>query len=496
VTALGARAAGAALFLGLSIFALAIWSRHAARERVEGDLRFTDSTAERSPAPAVPWLAPGRVAEGDPIAEPAVAGMGDGIPLTDDGWRELSLEVTTVAADTGAPLSGRWSMHATARDRFSEFESREDRLRRWDASFLASGESESWMVWGDYDQVRSVHVLPPPRYVALGDSSRLDAVIAADARALVALVPLHRETVLAVHATGPDGRPAAGAKVAALDVAGQDVFPVVADTGPGAMRIRGIPHLPGEPVRIALEWTSENRVEAETPELTEGIASPQIVATVPTDSAATWNVAVELPGPVGYLHDRVETDQDVPEPALPGLRWAPSGTPLGRVRVKALDVDERPLRRGLIAEESLGLGRQAVAVDERGEILLGFPAGEATVRVASIGRFDAVGHVAVVADATTDLVVREPRGARLDVLVVDEEGRPRPFARLDLGRAWFDVEGDRQRIDAFTDANGRRTISRVEPGTATVKATWGSRRGEASVVLRDAERASVRIVAR
>ena len=98
------------------------------------------------------------------------------------------------------------------------------------------------------------------------------------------------------------------------------------------------------------------------------------------------------------------------------------------------------------------------------------------------------------AGETTDVVLREPVGARLDVTVVDDEGRPRPFARLRLDRAWFDVRDDGQRIDTFTDLDGRRSIARVEPGEARVSAEWCGRHGSATVTLRDEGRASVRIV--
>jgi hypothetical protein len=504
----------AAIAAVLAVVVLAVWLWHEGPFRVAGrDGSETRDDGVSPPAPATPGLAPGAAARGERAAGPE---PGDDVPAdrpdaaADEDFfpdsAPRSLEVVTVDATTGARVAARWNARlppvaapfpagAAPSEEAAAAQRRgmEESLARWEASFLPSGAITPEAVFHDA-ATSSLVVRPPSGYIVLSESTAFAAPIAVAARHVVAVVPVHREVVLDLRVLGPDGRPAEGAEVAAIEVAGRDVRPIVEGAGPGALRVRGIPHVAGEPVRIALEWRPEDWVEPEDPELAEGIASPQVVAAVPTEPSAKWNVTVDLPGPVGCLEDRLETDQDMTASVL-RLR-TPKGTPRGRVRVKALDVQGQPLRRFFIAEESLGLDGQALESQETGEILIELPVGEATVRLGSLGRFDAIGRVVVVADATTDLVVQEPRGARLDVLVVDEEGRPRPFARLDLGRAWFDVEGDRQRVDAFTDANGRRTISRVEPGTATVQATWGSRRGEAAVVLRDAERASVRIVAR
>ena len=83
------------------------------------------------------------------------------------------------------------------------------------------------------------------------------------------------------------------------------------------------------------------------------------------------------------------------------------------------------------------------------------------------------------------------------VVVTDEAGQPRPSARIEFGsRRGFDVVGDVQRLDHYTDADGCRTLERVEPGEATITAIWGSRRGARKVHLRDGEEVTVRIVAR
>lgn len=60
----------------------------------------------------------------------------------------------------------------------------------------------------------------------------------------------------------------------------------------------------------------------------------------------------------------------------------------------------------------------------------------------------------------------------------------------------LDVADGVQRLDRYTDARGRRTFARVEPGQVTLHAAWGSRHGSETVTLRDGDRTSVRITAK
>jgi hypothetical protein len=104
--------------------------------------------------------------------------------------------------------------------------------------------------------------------------------------------------------------------------------------------------------------------------------------------------------------------------------------------------------------------------------------------------------VAVVRAGTeSDVVLREPFGGTLDLVVTDGNGDPRPSARFQVtGARVFDVVDGVQRLDRYVDARGRRTLARVEPGDVTVTATWGSHRGTAQVTVRDRERRTVRLV--
>jgi hypothetical protein len=94
------------------------------------------------------------------------------------------------------------------------------------------------------------------------------------------------------------------------------------------------------------------------------------------------------------------------------------------------------------------------------------------------------------------VAIQEPTGASLEVAVVGTDERPLPFAVLDVDAVVFDVEDGVQRVDLRTDAVGRRTFARVQPGRCRVTASWGDRRGERTVDLADGQRHTLRIVLR
>jgi hypothetical protein len=51
----------------------------------------------------------------------------------------------------------------------------------------------------------------------------------------------------------------------------------------------------------------------------------------------------------------------------------------------------------------------------------------------------------------------------------------------------------RRAVDPFTGPDGRRSYTRVEPGTVEVEATFGGRRGVATVALTPGITSSVRV---
>lgn len=179
----------------------------------------------------------------------------------------------------------------------------------------------------------------------------------------------------------------------------------------------------------------------------------------------------------------------------------------GTVRVRAVLADGRPAARVAVGidgggvspwmsrDPSSGGGRRTDG-DGRAELvaIAGIP-----VRV-SLMDHDVTPTTVVVtlaADEILDVTLVEPAPAALDVEVVDARGAPVPFARLAVHTPsevppWDIVDGV-VRLDPFTGPDGRRCYTCVEPGTVEVEATFGGRRGVATVALTAGTRASVRV---
>jgi hypothetical protein len=365
-------------------------------------------------------------------------------------------------------------------------------VEAWEAEFLPSGAVRPDALPREDDgretPLGQLTIRPPAGYLAPEEALVLMGHLAADVEATLAVVPVHREAPLHVHVQGPDGRPAAGAVIGALEAAGRLLDVVTEDLGPGEIRVRGIPHRPGEPVSLAIEWGEEAPRPAEEPPVPqEGIAAPVARSVIPDDLARPWTLTVHLAGPTGpVVLDHADSDQDLPfeEDLLPE-----TDGPVGTARVVVLGWDGRPVPGATV------FGQPA---DRDGVVVLThLPAGERRFRTAPPGRLPAQAVADVREGSRIEVVLREPVGATLDVLVTDEGGTPRPSARLAVaGARVFDVVDGVQRLDRFTDARGRRTFARVESGEVTVTASWGSRTGSATVTLRDGERRTLRLVAR
>ena len=329
---------------------------------------------------------------------------------------------------------------------------------------------------------------------ALWDTDARSGNLAAGISEVVVHLPLRRAMALDVTVLDPMGRPAQGATVAAAWVGGAHLggapWPVNAD---GIARVGGIPFLPGEELIAEVDWTPEPGPQDAVPVPAEGPSAEAPVRTrVPAHSSAPWAVTVRLVGRRSFILDHNESDNDlaasfVLEPSTPPT------APRGAARVRVVGIDGRPVAGATVTVGS-DVGTTAADGTATVERLL---AGDLPVTVRAFGHFPMSGSVRVVADRTTDVELREPVGATLDVLVVDATGAARTAARCVVRTggtiAPFDVTDGVQRLDDFTDARGRRTFARVAPGTVTLTATWGSHRAVMTRDVRDGERAFVRI---
>jgi hypothetical protein len=127
------------------------------------------------------------------------------------------------------------------------------------------------------------------------------------------------------------------------------------------------------------------------------------------------------------------------------------------------------------------------------------PVGKRRVALRQPGLVPTATTVEVEADRTTYVVLREPEGSEVEVTVVDDEGRPLPFATVEVEQPsdveWLDLDdAGTQRFDAYTDHVGRRTFAHLEPGKVEFSAAWASRKGTLEAELSDRSSERVRIV--
>jgi hypothetical protein len=102
------------------------------------------------------------------------------------------------------------------------------------------------------------------------------------------------------------------------------------------------------------------------------------------------------------------------------------------------------------------------------------------------------------AEAVAAVHRSDAMGATVHVVVTDASDRAVPFATLKVGlgedAGWTDIDAEgAQRIDPFTDVNGRRTLRDLAPGRATVQASCGTRAARAHVALLPGEERTLRL---
>lgn len=438
----------------------------------------------------------------------AGAAEGDASP-EDDGDVRPSLLVETVDGLTGRTVAATWNL-GSGRITAGPFpagavidEAALARVREgvrasraaWEEAFLPSGVARDEALFPG-DAVNHTYVVRPRAGYVLDEASpHIVAELAHGVERTRLVVPVWEEAVLDLRVLDPEGRPASGVQIEALVAAGRLRRVVLEPRGPGEYRVRGIPRLPGEPVRASLLWGSVDESE-EGHEVVEemgeelDLEDAQVVSAVPLEPRVPWRVEVRLAGPRGAGWSTIESDNDLDyEESLGRNDAADTGVKLASLRVRALGWDGTRIPHATI---------NGADTDAAGEILLrDLLPGEHWIEMQARGHLPAHRSFVLGEGDDKDVAVREPVGARLVVRVTDEKGRPRPFARLGLrGRKWFDVVGGEQRLDLFTDVRGRRAFERIEPGRTVIRATWGSRHGFRKISLPEGQTTEVHIVAK
>jgi hypothetical protein len=271
----------------------------------------------------------------------------------------------------------------------------------------------------------------------------------------------------------------------------------------GRLWMEGLAHLVGERVTvtgsIGERWalTGDAPLGADAREL----VAVSLVATAAGESGGQFisfgNKNVDVLGLVGVsapghgLHVRLANFRSL-RLVFVGMTDVPP-LPPGSLKVTVLTPTGLPAAGAVVRA-----GEREVVCDGAGVARLdALEAGEVEVRVLGYGA-GAREQVTVASGRESPVTLRCSRGGTLEVEVVDDEGRGLPYATLAVQQAdsapWIDFEGGVQRIDPYTDADGRRKIVGVALGAVKVSASYGSRSAEAEVVVTEGSVATVRLV--
>ena len=109
------------------------------------------------------------------------------------------------------------------------------------------------------------------------------------------------------------------------------------------------------------------------------------------------------------------------------------------------------------------------------------------------------GTITVSKARTAKQELREGLGATIRLEVVDDLGKPLPYARFvtripNESAQYIDERDGIQRIDRFVDHRGRRTLERVDPRVEQIRIYWASRSKIVPVELSDGKRVPLRVV--
>ncbi len=297
----------------------------------------------------------------------------------------------------------------------------------------------------------------PPGYTTLdGLRYRLSPTLGVDAAHVRATVVLWPELDLTVRVVDLDERPVEGATVKAVYLDEQyehdkwvrEVHVAAEPTNrEGRTRVRGVPHVVGLPLTVAVEGPKDDGFEEAT--IPSGKLELKVVACVDKNAWSPPGSTIGLGGGPGPR----------PEAALEGEVFRRDGRPAAGVRIaiRGPSADRTKTDAGgRFRFEHLQPGRHTVWLVEPGLV--------PTAAVAEVGR-----------EGVARVTLREDEGWSLHVRTVDAEGRPLAFQpiavehkRSRIGYAL--LQGNVQVVPLLTGPDGTLTLDNLGRETVVVKA--------------------------
>ncbi len=292
--------------------------------------------------------------------------------------------------------------------------------------------------------------------------------VSAYTRVMAIRVPLRRALPLYVQAHGPDGSPVADARISQLEFCGRIVnTPDCTIDSYGVIHTSALPALRGEPL-VVYVFSERTRMSA------------KIHARVPDEPGAPLELDVALKrrgsigvggGAGGSFGDRCSYVTSV-TPSVP-----PESAEYAEVHVEVLRHDGQPA-----VGANVYLAGQTRTTNDMGRVRFSDPyEGQNHVVVMQPGLLHIIHPVHVVTGEHVHLSVQESKGRRLEILVVDEQGQPLPYARFEAFSPWIDEVGGTQLADRYCDHEGRRSIARLSRDVRSFRVSWGTRKARVDV---------------
>jgi len=442
----------------------------------QGEVVYRDLPYDGSVSAVVCRQDPGVPQRGRPKLLPRFGLEGRGVPIRGERVRfhasaGVRLQVQAVEAETGRPVP---------RARVS--------INDAHGASADAARGSALLVWPVEEKNSLLFSVEAPDGRLAWDVRTWAVQISPYAKSLKAYYPLRREVGVSLTVLEPDRRPTPKPVVFDVRAAGRLITATrCASDGYGRLRITGVPFLPGETLSLKARRDG-------------GVVQAGVTDRIPADADAELDLEITLP----------------PEPANASLIGiggsAGTGAFRGRGGSRDLGFSGRHARpKGSVvvivrrrnASPAQGarvyLGDREARTDLNGRAHFArVHPGEYAVRVQQVGLLPLSGKVIVRGEEQARLVLREGAGGRLEVQVVDDEGRPLTYARLQVktasGQPWIDLQDGVQRVDPFTDHEGRRVLHGIEPGAVSIVATWGSRKTQVQVQADSGQGRPVEIV--